>query len=76
VEDIKAMQRRLSQTRKQIESLIASIQSKPEGLTCAENTDRVLAQFKEVTLERDCPRRSRLAFRPTVGLGKSDAAAL
>jgi DNA-binding transcriptional MerR regulator len=50
VEDIKAMQKRLSQTRKQIESLIASIESKPEGLTCAENTDRVLAQFKEVTL--------------------------
>jgi hypothetical protein len=47
------MQKRLSQTRKQIESLIASIQSKPEGLTCAENTDRVLAQFKEVTLKRD-----------------------
>ena len=49
VEDIKVMQRRLSQTRKQIESLIASIESKPEGLTCAENTDRVLAQFKKVT---------------------------
>jgi DNA-binding transcriptional MerR regulator len=53
VEDIKAMQKRLAQTRKQIEFLIASIQSKPEGLTCAENTDRVLAQFKEATLERD-----------------------
>jgi len=50
VEDIKAMQKRLAQTREQIESLIASIESKPEGLTCAENTDRVLTQFKAVTL--------------------------
>src|ERR1700694_6062012 len=33
VEDIKAMQKRLSKTRKQIESLIASIKNKPEGLT-------------------------------------------
>jgi DNA-binding transcriptional MerR regulator len=51
VEDIKAMQKRLSKTRKQIESLISSIESKPEGLTCAENTDRVLTHFRAVTLE-------------------------
>ena len=31
VEDIKAMQKRLSRTRGEIESLIASIQAKPEG---------------------------------------------
>ena len=50
IEDIKAMQKRLALTRKQIESLVASIQSKPEGLTCAENTNRVLARFKAATL--------------------------
>lgn len=49
--DIKAMQKRLSETRREIESLIASIQTKPEGLTCAENTDRLLTRFKAVTLE-------------------------
>jgi DNA-binding transcriptional MerR regulator len=50
IEDIKAMQKRLSRIRGEIESLIASIQAKPEGLTCAENTDRVLTHFKAVTL--------------------------
>jgi len=49
VEDIKEMQKRLSQTRKEIESLITSIQSRPDGLTCAENADRVLTHFKAVT---------------------------
>ena len=52
VSDIKAMQKRLSETRREIESLIAAIQSKPEGLTCAENTDRLLTGFKAVTLEK------------------------
>ena len=61
VEDIKAMQKRLSLTRKKIESLIASIKNKPGGLTCAENTDRVLVRFKEVSLEplNSNPARSR-----------------
>ena len=49
LEDIKAMQQRLSQARKNIESLLTSIQSKPEGLTCSENTERVLTHFKAVT---------------------------
>jgi len=52
VNDIKAMQKRLLETRREIESLIASIQSKPEGLTCAENIDRLLTRFKAVTLEK------------------------
>jgi DNA-binding transcriptional MerR regulator len=51
VEDIRAMQKRLSKTRKQIASLIASIKDKPQSLTCAENTDRVLTHFRAVTLE-------------------------
>jgi len=45
LKEIKAMQKRLSRTRKEIEALIESIQSRPEGITCAENTDRILADF-------------------------------
>ena len=46
VDDIRAMEKRLARTRSQIEGLIADIESRPEGLTCEANTDRVLKQFK------------------------------
>jgi DNA-binding transcriptional MerR regulator len=45
LKDIKTMEKRLSQSRREIESLLASIESKPEGMTCAEKTERILAKF-------------------------------
>ncbi len=45
-DDIQALERRLAQTRSQIEALIADIEDRPEGMTCEANTDRVLSQFK------------------------------
>jgi DNA-binding transcriptional MerR regulator len=46
VDDIRAMENRLAQTRLQIEALIADIEDRPEGMTCEANTDRVLRRFK------------------------------
>jgi DNA-binding transcriptional MerR regulator len=46
VDDIRAMEKRLVQTRLQIEALIAVIKDKPEGMTREAHTDRVLRQFK------------------------------
>ena len=48
VGDIRALEQRLAQTRFQIEALIADIETKPEGMTCEANADRVLKQFKGV----------------------------
>ncbi|HEX3366060.1 MerR family transcriptional regulator [Phenylobacterium sp.] len=48
VDDIRAIERRLAQTRLQIEALIADIGDRPDGMTCEANTDRVLKQFKSV----------------------------
>jgi DNA-binding transcriptional MerR regulator len=46
VDDISAMEKRLADTRLQLEALIADIEDRPEGLTCEANTDRVLTRFK------------------------------
>jgi DNA-binding transcriptional MerR regulator len=46
VDDIRAMENRLAQTRLQIEALIADIADRPEGMTCEANVDRVLKRFK------------------------------
>ncbi len=46
LDDIGAMEKRMAQTRLQIEALIAEIEDKPEGMTCEANADRVLKRFK------------------------------
>ncbi len=46
VDDIRAMETRLAQTRLQIEALIADVEDKPDGMTCEANADRILSQFK------------------------------
>jgi DNA-binding transcriptional MerR regulator len=48
IDDIKAMEKRLAQTRLQIAALIADIEDRPEGLTCEANTDRVLRRFTRI----------------------------
>jgi DNA-binding transcriptional MerR regulator len=48
VDDIRAIEKRLAQTRLQIEALIADIEDKPDGMTCEANADRVLRQFKGI----------------------------
>lgn len=46
VGEIEAMQQRLAQNKAQLLSIIASIESKPEGMPCAENAERVMAQLR------------------------------
>ena len=46
VDDIRAMEQRLDQTRLQIEALIADIEDRPEGITREANADRLLSRFK------------------------------
>ena len=45
VGEIEAMQQRLAQNKAQLLGIIASIESKPEGMPCAENAERVMAQL-------------------------------
>jgi hypothetical protein len=53
VSDIDEMQKRLSQTRTQIEALLANIENKPEGMTCAENVDWLLARISQAAVIPD-----------------------
>ncbi|WP_339526974.1 MerR family transcriptional regulator [Pseudomonas sp. EA_35y_Pfl2_R111] len=46
VVEIEAMQERLAQNKAQLLGIIASIESKPEGMPCAENAERVMAQLR------------------------------
>lgn len=47
VEEIEAMQARLAYNRSQLLAIIAGIESKPEGVPCSDNADRVLAGLRE-----------------------------
>ena len=46
VGEIEAMQQRLAQNKTQLLTIIASIESKPEGMPCTENAERVMAQLR------------------------------
>jgi DNA-binding transcriptional MerR regulator len=46
VDDIRAMEKRLAQTRLLIKALIADIEDRPDGMTCEANANRVLKRFK------------------------------
>lgn len=46
VSEIEVMQQRLAQNKAQLLGIIASIESKPEGMACAENAERVMAQLR------------------------------
>jgi len=46
VSEIEGMQQRLAQNKAQLLGIIASIESKPEGMPCAENAERVMAQLR------------------------------
>ena len=46
VVEIEAMQQRLAQNKAQLLTIIASIESKPEGMPCTENAERVMAQLR------------------------------
>jgi DNA-binding transcriptional MerR regulator len=45
--EIEAMQQRLAQNKAQLLSIIATIESKPEGMGCSENAERVLANMRD-----------------------------
>lgn len=45
VEEIEAMQKRLEQSKAQLLATIAGIESKPDGMQCTENMERVLANL-------------------------------
>ncbi|ANY87277.1 MULTISPECIES: MerR family transcriptional regulator [Pseudomonas] len=47
VEEIDALQQRLARNKEQLLLVIDGIQSKPEGMPCADNTQRVLNQLRE-----------------------------
>jgi DNA-binding transcriptional MerR regulator len=44
--EIEAMQQRLAQNKAQLLEIIATIESKPEGMPCSENAERVLANLR------------------------------
>jgi DNA-binding transcriptional MerR regulator len=44
--DIRTMEKRLARTRRRLETLIADIEERPEGLSCEENSDRILRNFE------------------------------
>ncbi|WP_339463221.1 MerR family transcriptional regulator [Pseudomonas sp. EA_105y_Pfl2_R69] len=44
--EIEAMQQRLAQNKAQLLEIIATIESKPEGMACSENAGRVLANLR------------------------------
>ena len=46
VGEIEAMQQRLAQNKAQLLNIIASIESKPQGMQCTENAERVLANLR------------------------------
>ncbi len=46
VEDIEELQRRLKRTRAQLLTIIEGIETRPAGLGCKANTERVLAQVR------------------------------
>jgi DNA-binding transcriptional MerR regulator len=46
IAEIEAMQQRLAQNKAQLLNIIASIESKPEGMACSENAERVLANLR------------------------------
>lgn len=47
IKEIEAMQARLAHNRTQLLEIIAGIESKPEGMLCSDNADRVLAGLCE-----------------------------
>ncbi|MWV17152.1 MerR family transcriptional regulator [Pseudomonas sp. L-22-4S-12] len=47
VGEIEAMQQRLAQNKAQLLGIIAGIESKPEGMPCTENAERVLANLRD-----------------------------
>ncbi|WP_409260541.1 MerR family transcriptional regulator [Pseudomonas putida] len=47
VAEIEAMQLRLAQNRAQLLAVIAGMQSKPQGMDCAENAQRLIAGWQE-----------------------------
>jgi len=48
VADIAEMQRRLSQSRRQLHTLIQKIEDKPDDMGCADNTKRLMKEFAPV----------------------------
>ena len=51
VEEIDAMQQRLTQNKTQLLEIVATIKNKPEGMGCEGNAQRVLAQMRDAS----CP---------------------
>ncbi len=51
VAEIEIVQQRLAHSRERLLETIASIEGKPEGMGCAENAQRVLAEWRERNLK-------------------------
>lgn len=46
IAEIEVMQQRLAQNKAQLLNIIATVESKPEGMACSENAERVLANLR------------------------------
>ncbi|HUE92530.1 MerR family transcriptional regulator [Pseudomonas sp.] len=47
IAEIEVMQQRLAQNKAQLLNIIATIESKPEGMACSDNAERVLANLRD-----------------------------
>lgn len=47
VEEIEAMQQRLAQSKAHLLAIIDGVESKPEGMACGDNAERVLATLRD-----------------------------
>ena len=50
VGEIEAMQQRLAQSKQHLLGIIDGIESKPEGMACSDNAERVLANLRDTQL--------------------------
>jgi hypothetical protein len=62
--DIEQMQKRLGQSRRQLCALIRKIEGKPDGMGCADNTQRLLKEFV-ASESRPAPGRSKKHGAPS-----------
>lgn len=68
VAEIEALQRRLEQNKAQLLVAIESIENKPDGLQCTENTQRVLERLREPARGRPSPDGRASTANPLAGV--------
>lgn len=64
VAEIEAMERQLRQNRERLLAVIDGIENKPEGMGCAANAERMIAQMRERKARSEQPRPAKAGKRP------------